>query len=162
MRVEKTENGREYIYEENFWTGKTTLTIDGKTAIKSSRKKFVDPSDDQTIHVRGTFLTGVSLLKNQEAVVLVKNKWYETLLIFLPIITIIFGVLNGAVGGALSAVFACVGFVVNAFILRSSFNKVIAVILTLLITAACVFIYLLCITAILSALGFVSTQSLLA
>lgn len=71
--------------------------------------------------VKGNFVTGVTIVSSKkETIVLAKNKWYDWIMIFLPILGMAVGVaLCGAIGGALSALFTFSGAIINAIISRS-------------------------------------------
>ena len=103
----------EIIYNESFWVGKKTLTINGVDAQPISKKEFM--IDGKKIVIKGSYLTGISLyIDNDTVEVSPKPKWYEVVLALLPIIFLltwgnstalcaIFPVIGGAIGGALGA-----------------------------------------------------------
>ena len=103
----------EIVYNESFWVGKKTLTINGVDAQPISKKEFM--IDGKKIVIKGSYLTGISLYIDNETVeVSPKPKWYEVVLALLPIIFLltwgnstalcaIFPVVGGAIGGALGA-----------------------------------------------------------
>ncbi len=92
----------------------------------------------EDFNVKGNFLTGVSLVSNSgKTVVLAKNKWYDWLMIFFPVIGIPFGVMFcGVIGGFFSALFTMLAATVNANISRS--KKPLAVKIPLQIVVAVV------------------------
>ena len=85
---------------------------------KIARKQFRCEEGENSVdyNIKGSFLTGVSILSSKgENIVLAKNKWYDWLFIFLPLLGMIFGVaFCGAIGGALSGLMCFSATVVNA------------------------------------------------
>ena len=105
------------VYNESFWRGGITITVNGTVAQRLSKKSFT--CDGKMIIVMGSILTGVTLLINNERVEITpKSKWYEILFAVLPaafmiiwgnnpalcsIFPIIGGAVGGGLGGALGA-----------------------------------------------------------
>lgn len=136
MILMKIENGKEFVMEQGFWTGKTKIFIDGEELIKVDKKSY--KYNDEIVSIKGNFLAGVTLKFSQsENVVICANKWYEFMLIYMPYLYFLVGLLFGAIGGGLSAISAVSCCVLNAYILRSKGNIVMKVILCL-----CLFIAL--------------------
>ena len=112
----------EIVYEESFWTNKKSLTVNGVSASKISKKAFQMP-DGKTATVQGNFISGACLLVDSEWIRLTpKLKWYEIALAVIPFILImvwgnvvalcqIVPVVGGAIGGGLSALFSVAGLV---------------------------------------------------
>ena len=110
-------------YEENFWTGKKSLSINGEALVKLTKNSFQTASGEQ-INVKGNYLTGVSLAIGTDTVKLGQSlKWYEIVLSVLPFILImvwgssgnlceIVPVVGGAVGGAVSGLFSVLNLIV--------------------------------------------------
>lgn len=115
----------EIIYEESYWTGKKTITVNGWVYKKAPKSKTTyvcfNGEKEYYITVTGTFLSGVSIaFENGKTVqVTQKPEWYELLLSAVGIFFIliwgntpasvdIFPVIGGALGGAISAAIACV------------------------------------------------------
>ena len=73
------------------------------------------------LRLKGSFLYGLFIqFENGSEFELFKNKWYEWILICLPMVGILFGVLFcGRIGGGLSALFGFLAAFINAQILRS-------------------------------------------
>lgn len=140
MIVEKTlEDGRHIEYFESFWTGRRKLSIDGKELEKVGRRIFRDNENGSMVEytAKGSFLTGVTLISDKgENYVLAKNKWYDWVMIFLPLLGIFFAVFCGAVGGGLGALFCVLGAVINAFIARSSLPVPVKIILQIVVALA--------------------------
>lgn len=90
MRLVKDYNGQEFVLEEGFWTGKKKLYVDGEEAQCKNKKSFV--LNEETITLKGNFLTGASINYKNEEIVLCKNAWYEWILIFLPFANFLVGV----------------------------------------------------------------------
>ena len=153
MEISKNADGVTYCYTESFWTGKRSLSVDGVTAQKLDRKNF--RINEKTYTIKGNFLSGVTLELNGKRIPLAVNKWYEWILIILPIMNIVMGVLCGAIGGFLSALFGLVAAVVNAMVLRTKLHiaiKILLCILTIAIPTAWFGIYYVITLAIYGAL----------
>lgn len=161
MQLTAEVNGVLYLYEENFWTGKKSLTANGVPLTKIGKKQFSVTKEDGTasyITVKGNFLSGVSLLMPEGEFVLVKNKWYDWVLIFLPMVGIVVGVAGcGALGGGLSALFGFLGAFVNATLLRSKLSMPIRILLCIavfaVVSAVWFLLYLVIANAILDAVA---------
>lgn len=103
----------EIVYDENIWTGKKTLTVNGTDAMALSKKEYL--VDGKKAVLKGNVYTGISLCIESETIDLSeKPKWYEVLLAILPFMFIlvwgnnvtlcsIFPVIGGGLGGALGA-----------------------------------------------------------
>lgn len=93
MRIEKTINGTEYVYEESLWSGgNRQLTVNGIPAGRLSEKKFAMTGANGAIEyitVQGNLRIGITLETASGKVVLVKNEWFDWILIFLPLISIV-------------------------------------------------------------------------
>ena len=133
MELEKKVENSVFVYDENFWTGKRKLTIDGAEATTVNRSTFNAPVQG-TLHVKGSYIFGVSLVKDDGGkIVLYKNTWWEWVLIVLPLIGIGVGVFCGAVFGGLSALFGLAGACGNASILHSKLNTALKITIGILI-----------------------------
>lgn len=112
------------IYEESFWTGKKTITIDGTRLEKASKTEFLYPMADGSfthVKLKGSYLTGVKLDINGEVVQIVEApKWYEIVMYILtfalvltwgnsPELCAIVPILGGALGGLISAAIIMAG-----------------------------------------------------
>ena len=119
-------------YDENFWTGKRKLTINGVTLMKSKKNVYMYSTEEsiKTVQLKGNFMSGVYLLIDGVKVELSeKTKWYETLFAILPLILVftwgnspelcaIFPIIGGAVGGGVAAGFA----ILNIYLMKSTKN----------------------------------------
>lgn len=102
------------VYEESFWTGKKTLTVNGVDAQPVSKKEFM--IDGKKAIIKGSYLTGIDLCVEGDTIEMSpKPKWYEVVIAILPLIFLltwgnsvalcsIFPVVGGAIGGALGAI----------------------------------------------------------
>ena len=120
IKIQHSTHG-EIVYSENFWTGKRKIFVNGAEASSVSKKIFII-NGKQAI-IKGTYLTGSSLLIDNEFIVLFsKPKWYETLIGILPIIFLltwgnvpslcaIFPVIGGGIGGALGGIAYCISII---------------------------------------------------
>ena len=82
----------EIVYDENFWTGKKTISINGVVLQKISKKDFsyTTETGTQTVSVKGNFLSGVKLnVANQTIVISDSAKWYEYVLAVLGFVFIL-------------------------------------------------------------------------
>ncbi len=109
-------------YEEDFWTGKRVLTVNGEKLAKQKKNEFVLNGDDGilTCRVKGSFLTGVTLYVDQDPIQLTEQcKWYEwvcslSMIVFIliwgsiPALCQIFPIVGGAIGGAIGGLAFCV------------------------------------------------------
>ena len=161
MQLTAEANGVLYLYEENAWTGKRSLTVNGVPLTKTGKRQFSVTKEDGTVSyitVKGSFLSGISLLTSEGEVVLVKNKWYDWVLIFLPLVGIVVGVAGcGAIGGGLSALFGFLGAFVNATLLRSKLSMPVKILLCIVVfavvSAVWFLLYLVIANAILDAVA---------
>ena len=133
----QSASGVNILYEESFWTSRKRLVINGQDALKIGRKRFQAEVNGEltTFDIRGSFLSGVSVTATKstpfgdattgitslsETTVLARNKWYDWVMICLPLVGIIFGVIFcGAIGGGLSTLLCLLAAVINATIARS-------------------------------------------
>lgn len=104
------------IYDESFWTGKKTLTINGAHCFAVSKKEFL--IGDQKVLLTGNLFAGIRLSINQEIIeISPRPSWYEIVFAILPIaflltwgnsptLCAIFPVVGGAIGGAIGALFS--------------------------------------------------------
>lgn len=123
MHLIAEKDGNLYSYTENIWTGKKELTLNGVALEKRNREVFAVNRDgaEELITVKGNFLMGVTLVEGDgNNIVLVQNKWYEWVLIVLPLLGLGVGIFGGAIGGVLSVLFCLLCAGINATILRSN------------------------------------------
>ena len=140
----KSADGTSLLYNESFWTGKRSLSVNGKAAKKIGKKLFkIDESSDSgdapslagEYEIVGSFITGVTVkTPSRESVVFAKNKWYDWLMMFFPFVGIIFGVaFCGAIGGGLSALFCFSAMIINVSVSRTKLPMVGKIFLQLFI-----------------------------
>lgn len=113
----------EIVYEESFWTGKKTLSMNGECLEKLSKTSF-KAQNGQPVYLKGNYLTGVKAFVNGEYIQLTPSiKWYEAVLSVLPLLLVlIWGnsvalckvvpIVGGAIGGLIGGIFACANLVV--------------------------------------------------
>lgn len=108
-------------YEENFWTGKRELTVNGQKLTKQKKNEFILNREDGTsiCRVKGSFLTGVTLYIDQDPIALTETcKWYEwvcsiSIVVFIliwgniPALCQIIPLVGGAIGGAIGGIALC-------------------------------------------------------
>lgn len=132
----------EIVFEENFWTGKKKLSVNGKKFQKVGKKTFAGEGD-KTFFLEGNFLTGNRLQAGNEEIVLTPAlKWYEVVLSVLPFLLIliwgnsvalcnIVPVVGGAIGGGMGAIFG----MANVMLIKSVKNVFLKILISLGITA---------------------------
>ena len=147
MKIESfTQDGKYIVYEEGFWTGKKTITIDGVTLENESKKVFTyttkildevygEVVNIETYTLKGNILFGAELVGETNITVVPKLKVWEIILILLPILLVLSG---GAVGGFFGGFFAVLIACVFRKI-KSAFVKVLAAIALTGVAYACYF-----------------------
>lgn len=104
------------VYDENIWTGKKTVFIDGIPLVTKNKKEFVYKNGEvcETAVLKGSYLSGIKMSILGETFVLVSApKWYEvacSVMIFLLVVVwgnsaalcSIVPIVGGAIGGAIS------------------------------------------------------------
>ncbi|MBR3845750.1 MAG: hypothetical protein IKM40_04170 [Clostridia bacterium] len=82
-------------YTENFWTGKRTISIDGKVLQKIDKKTY--KYEDKYYTIKGSYFTGVEISDGVQRVELVRKlTTLEMILCFIPFVVVVTG---GAIGG---------------------------------------------------------------
>ena len=109
-------------YQENFWTGKREIVINGRPLKKGKNNTVFEYSDGETVRtvkVKGNVITGMSItMDGVTAEVIKKPKWYEFALSAIivafimvwgnsPELFAILPLIGGAIGGGVSAMWAC-------------------------------------------------------
>ncbi len=135
------ENVGTVRYEENAWTGKKSLFLDGVKLTKLSKTKFEYVKDETVTQflIDGNILRGVSLIVNGVKYELIqKIAWYEYIASFIgflfilvwgnvPALCKIFPVVDGAIGG----LFGALGAVLGILMMRLSKKPVIRILIGL-------------------------------
>ena len=108
------------VYDENVWTGKRRIFING-TEIKKIKKNLYEYQNGEeklNVSVKGNFISGIKLIIGAETIDVERAaNWYEALcsgLIFALILVwgnsvelcSIFPIIGGAIGGAVSGLMA--------------------------------------------------------
>lgn len=136
-----SKTGTAILYQENFWTGKKALIINGTPATKIGKKQFSFTAADgkATFYtVQGSFISGVKveISDPKETVVLAQNMWYDWVILVLSLVGILPGVIFcGAVGGFFSALCCFLAAVFNMTIARSKMNFALRLLLQIVIIA---------------------------
>ena len=125
----QNEKYGEFVVDENVWTGKIKVFLNGKELAKVDKtrylieeKKYIDFTGNS---IKGLYMT----VDNQTTQVTAPAKWYEIALsVLIFVVILIWGnsltlcsivpVVGGAIGGGLSAMLA----VVNLFVMRGIKN----------------------------------------
>ena len=141
MKLRAVHEEKLYTYEENIWTGKKQLSINGVKCTKMDKKSFVDPETRELLTIKGSLITNISITKKSGTYYLVKNSPFDWLFICLSFAVMVMALvlLSGVLGGGLGGVLAIFAASFNTSILRSKLNKVVKAIICLAITlASCV------------------------
>lgn len=124
--------GNLITYTENFWTGKKTISINGKELLKIDKKRY--KYEDKYYTVKGSYLTGVEMSDGVESITLIRKlTTLEMILCFIPLVVIVTG---GAIGGLCGGA-ACA---FNAVFLRKTDNvgmKVLYSVLSAIVAFVC-------------------------
>ena len=114
------------IYEENFWTGKKSIFINGKKLIKISKTSYkmcLENEESYYVTLEGNMFKGTRLrIKGKTVILSPATKWYEYVLAILPLaLVLIWGsspslceivpVVGGAIGGAIGGIFMCLSII---------------------------------------------------
>ena len=116
----------EIVYDENFWTGKKTLFVNGAPMTMMDKKTFYFTWENEktTVNLKGNYITGLKMIINgKEFQVVPSPKWYEIVCsVFLFVLVLawgtspqlcsIFPIVGGAIGGAICGVMAMVNLLV--------------------------------------------------
>ena len=136
----------EIIYNESYWTGKKTLTVNGVQAKAVSKKEFL--IGEKRAVLKGSHLTGATLQIDSEILqISPKPKWYEIVLAVIPFLFIttwgnnstlcsIFPIIGGAIGGALGGA----GAIISLLLMKKAKNVAAKVLIGIAATAVAVFI----------------------
>lgn len=141
MKLKAVYEEKLYTYEENIWTGKKQLYINGVKCNKMDKKSFIDPETRDLITIKGSFIGNVTLTRKNKTFYLVKNSAFDWTFICLSFVVLImaFALLSGAIGGGLGGVLAILAASFNTSILRSKLNKPVKAIACLaIILASCI------------------------
>lgn len=127
--VVQNEKYGEFVVDENVWTGKIKVFLNGKELAKVDKTRFLI-EEKKYIDFTGNSIKGLYMtVDNQTTQVTAPAKWYEIALsVLIFVVILIWGnsltlcsivpVVGGAIGGGLSAMLA----VVNLFVMRGIKN----------------------------------------
>ena len=118
MKKEIFANGNTLVYEESIWTGKRTITINGRTLSKVKRNVYSDGTCDYVI--KGSYYTGVTLEGPETYVIYEKLNVLQTILVFLPVVVCAF------IGGAIGALFGAIASLTVASLTRKTNNTLVS------------------------------------
>lgn len=148
----------EIIYNENFWNGKKSLTVNGVGAQRISKKEYM--INGKKAYLKGSFLTGSTLYIEDRVIPLCpKAKWYEIVLAIIPFLFLIiwgnsvslcaiFPVVGGAIGGALGGG----GAVISLIFMKNNKSPLVKVLIGIIAAAVIILIAFALALAILSIL----------
>ena len=134
-------------FEESAWTGRKTLSHNGKECAKLGKNKFV-LENGETAEVTGNFLRGAALyIHGKQHQLTPAAKWYEYVLAALPLLfnliwgnvvslVLIFPIVGGAIGGGICGV--C--FVLSLVLMRKTSKWWAKILIGLAVFAASVLI----------------------
>ena len=137
LHIRDEQNNINYVYSESLWTGKRGLTVNGIPAKKVSKKVFELPAEEGVIRyeIKGSIYSDISVIANGYAVS-TDHEWYEKMLIWLPLISIIIGgVFGGLIGALIFGVFATIAMTINMEIMYSNKGSAFKVIVGLFVFA---------------------------
>lgn len=120
----------EIEYNENFFTGKKSISINGAELEKRSKNMFVyfDGEEHKSVVVVGNYLTGVKIVVGGQKIQIVKPVlWYEIALAVVmfaffivwgnvPALCEMFPLVGGAIGGGITGVMAIGALVCMKFV----------------------------------------------
>ncbi len=147
-QIIQNEHYGEIVYDENFWTGKKSLSINGEQLQKVSKKEF-KMSNGDLVSLTGSFFQGAVISINGETIRVVPTiKWYEIVLCIIPLIlNVVWGnsvalckiipVVGGAIGGAINGAFAVLILAVLKSVKPIWLKILIAIAMTILSFAIC-------------------------
>lgn len=147
-QIIQNEHYGEIIYDENFWTGKKSLSVNGEQLEKVSKKEFI-MSNGNLVPLTGSFLMGATISINGEKIRVVPAiKWYEIVLCIIPLIlNIVWGnsvelckiipIVGGAIGGAINGAFAVIMLAVLKSIKPIWLKILVAIAMMILSFAIC-------------------------
>lgn len=112
----------EITYNENIWTGKRIITINGQELVKEKKNVYLCTNENGALKVtvKGSVFSGISLIINGESIeISAKPQWYELACsISIFVLILIWGnssklcsiipVVGGAIGGGISGAMAIV------------------------------------------------------
>ena len=136
----------EIIYNESYWTGKKTLTVNGVQAKAVSKKEFL--IGEKRAVLKGSHLTGASLQIDSDILqISPKHKWYEIVLAVIPFLFIttwgnnsalcsIFPLIGGAIGGALGGA----GAIFSLLLMKKARKAAVKLLIGIAVTVAAVFV----------------------
>ena len=146
----------EIVYEENVWTGKKTLTINGVPAKQISKKEFA--VDDKKALLNGNIYMGVTVkIEGEDIQLLAKPTWYEILFAVIPFaflmiwgnsptLCAIFPVIGGAIGGALGGI----GGVISLLLMKKQKSPLAKALIGVAAIAVTVFVAFIVASALVS------------
>ncbi|MBQ9716101.1 MAG: hypothetical protein IJV77_06815 [Clostridia bacterium] len=135
LQIKDEQNNINYVYSESLWTGKRGLTVNGIPAMKVSKKVFQLPTEEGPVRyeIKGSIYSDISIIVNGYAVS-TDHEWYEKMLIWLPMISIVFGVIwGGLIGALIFGLFATIAMTINMEIMYSSKGSAFKVFVGLLV-----------------------------
>ena len=112
--VVKNDKYGEIVYEESFWTGKKSLSINGLALEPINKKEYM--FGDKKATLKGNYITGVSVNIEDDTInITKKTAWYEIILGVLPLLFVLiwgnnrylitlFPIVGGAIGGAVAGI----------------------------------------------------------
>ena len=154
----------EIVYNENLWSGKKALTVNGLNAQPLSKNEVMVNGEKAVL--KGNYLIGVSVCIGSETIeVLPKLTWYEIIVAFLPAVFIliwgnipslaaVFPVVGGAVGGGIGGL----GTIASMLLMRkatSPIKKIIIGLGTFAVTVLAAFVMAIAIIPLAAQISFI-------
>lgn len=144
MKKEIVSNENTLVYEENFWTGKRTITINGRTLSKVKRNVYSDGANDYV--VKGSYYTGVTVVGPETYVIYEKLTVLQTIFVFLPVIVCAF------IGGAIGGLFGAIGSIVTTVTTRSTKSTLVSIFVSIAATGVALVLWFIVAVLLLSGL----------
>ena len=98
--------GKELVFTESLWTGRRTLSFDGKAAEKKSRKQFVLHAEngDTEFIIKGNLFSGITVQSSALSEEVQVNKKLSPLEYVFAILAVALGIVGGFLGGFVGGV----------------------------------------------------------
>lgn len=102
------------IYDENFWTGKRTIIVDGVPLVKIKKTSYELPATAESpavaVTVKGSYISGVALIIGGEVITLIgKAAASDYILGILPASLFFAFIMGGAIGGGIAGAMGFLG-----------------------------------------------------
>ena len=153
----------EIVFEESFWTGKKSLTVNGEVLTKVDKKTFRF-ADGRNATIKGSMLFGAKMITGgNEITVSGSLKWFEYVLaLVIPVFVMIWGnvpslcAMFPLVGGAIGGVLSVLGMYLSVVLMKRTHNVALKILIGLGVFVATVLVCYLIALGIISAANAVA------